>query len=94
MTSLHEGSPLTVREALACGTPVVSVPVGDVFDTIADLPACAVADPDPDLLAAAVRASLETDAPADRLRARALETSRAAVAARLLALYEDVSRRG
>jgi teichuronic acid biosynthesis glycosyltransferase TuaC len=94
MTSLHEGSPLTVREALACGTPVVSVPVGDVFDTIADLPACAVAAPDPDLLAAALRVSFETDAPADRLRARALETSRTAVAARLLALYEDVSRRG
>jgi len=34
LTSRHEGSPLAVREALACNIPVVSVDVGDVRSLI------------------------------------------------------------
>ena len=41
MTSDSEGSPLTVRESLACCTPVVSVPVGDVATQLEGLEGCA-----------------------------------------------------
>jgi glycosyltransferase involved in cell wall biosynthesis len=36
LCSLFEGSPTTVKEALACGVPVITAPVGDVAQIIKD----------------------------------------------------------
>lgn len=36
LTSHHEASPTVVKEALSCGIPVVSTPVGDVASVIGD----------------------------------------------------------
>ncbi|HXJ60579.1 MAG TPA: glycosyltransferase [Verrucomicrobiae bacterium] len=47
LTSLHEGSPTVVKEALACGLPIVSVEVGDVAERIEGLAGCHLAQPDP-----------------------------------------------
>jgi teichuronic acid biosynthesis glycosyltransferase TuaC len=88
MTSDSEGSPIAVRESLACETPVVSVPVGDVPEVLDGLPGCAIASRQPsDLaqkLAQAVRAGKHPS-----LRARAELTTRTRIAARLVTLYED-----
>jgi glycosyltransferase involved in cell wall biosynthesis len=88
VTSLSEGSPVTVKEALACLTPVVSVPVGDVGSVVAGLPGCAVVARDPRLLADAVVRARGTRDPA--LRERALEFSYERVAARILEVYARV----
>jgi glycosyltransferase involved in cell wall biosynthesis len=51
LTSLHEGSPTVVKEALACGLPVVSVDVGDVAERIEGIDGCYIASPEPEDLA-------------------------------------------
>lgn len=40
MTSISEGSPQVVKEALSCNLPVVSLPVGDVCEILKDIPSC------------------------------------------------------
>jgi glycosyltransferase involved in cell wall biosynthesis len=47
MTSLSEGSPQIVKEALSCGCPIVSVDVGDVKELILGLEECAVCSYEP-----------------------------------------------
>jgi glycosyltransferase involved in cell wall biosynthesis len=91
MTSDREGSPLTVRESLACLTPVVSVEVGDVAQVISGLEGCGVFPRQPEALARGVLDALDAERDPD-LRRRAEETSRLRVAERLADLYESVVR--
>jgi glycosyltransferase involved in cell wall biosynthesis len=89
MTSQFEGSPVSIKESLACMTPVVSVPVGDVPELLAGLPGCSIAPRDPVPLSKAVLRALEHGGnPA--LRQRAERLSRHRIAERTVALYESV----
>ena len=92
VASRSEGSPVTVRESLACETPVVSVDVGDVSSVIAELPGCAVVSRDPVSMADGIHRAIL--APRDSsLRARAELSSRPRVAQQVVNVYADVLRR-
>ena len=93
MTSDREGSPVTVRESLACLTPVVSVGVGDVAQVLAGLPGCGTFPRQPSALGRGVLNALATERHPD-LRRRAEQTSRRQVAERVAALYAAVDAAG
>jgi glycosyltransferase involved in cell wall biosynthesis len=55
VTSKHEGSPNIVREAVACGLPVVSVDIGDVRQQIGGIKECFICENDsPQIIAEAL----------------------------------------
>lgn len=93
MTSVHEGSPVAVREALACTTPVVSVDVGDVPEVLTGLPGCGIFPRNPQALARGVVAALEAPR-SSALRSRAELHARPRVAERIAALYSTTVGQG
>jgi glycosyltransferase involved in cell wall biosynthesis len=91
LTSLHEGSPTVVKEALACGLPVVSVEVGDVAERIEGIEGCHVASPEPAALAEKLCLVRQRATRLD-CRARVAELSILSIAHQLKQFYEKVIR--
>jgi teichuronic acid biosynthesis glycosyltransferase TuaC len=89
VTSDFEGSPVAVKESLACMTPVVSVPVGDLPQLVSGLPGCEIVPRDPLELADAILRALSSGRD-PILRHRAELLSRRRMAERTVALYESV----
>ena len=92
VTSDHEGSPNTVKEALCCELPVVSVDVGDVRRWLALAPGCRVVERDPAAIASGLAEVLGGPGRVAGGRVRD-EIGLAAVAQRVLAVYRDAMER-
>ena len=83
-----EGSPNIVKEALACGRPVISVDVGDVAERLAGVAGCHIAEPDAGALAAKLRLVVAGERTSDGRRAMQ-ELTIERVAERLVGVYAN-----
>ncbi len=92
MTSKTEGSPQVVKEAMACGCPIVSVDVGDVAERTEGVEGCYVVPTrEPQDIANALSKAINFQGKTNgRERIIEMGLTNSQVAERLIAIYRDI----
>jgi glycosyltransferase involved in cell wall biosynthesis len=95
MTSKTEGSPQVIKEAMACGCPIVSVDVGDVAERIDGVEGGhVVPSREPKEIVLALQRALAFNGRTNgRQRIEELQLTNEQVARRIVEIYEDVKCR-
>ena len=92
LTSKTEGSPQVIKEAMACGCPIVSVDVGDVAERVSGVEGCYVVrtrEPK-DIAEALLKAIAHEGKTNGRQRIQEMGLSNEQVAERLMAIYQSL----
>jgi glycosyltransferase involved in cell wall biosynthesis len=92
LTSVHEGSPTVVKEAMACNLPVVCTDVGDVRDQLNGVEPSAICESNPSALAEGLR-QVFTSKCRSNGRDKVALLAEPLVAARVINVYKDLLRR-
>ena len=88
-TSMQEGSPNVVKEALACDLPVVSVPIGDTEERLRGIEGCEIVpDERPEAIAAALERVLRRGRRVAG-RAAVAHLAEEAITTRLIGVYRE-----
>lgn len=88
-TSVHEGWPNCIKEALACNLPFVATDVSDLSMIAAKSPSCRTCLPDPAILADNICDVLSTPSP-ENLRRHVAEMDIPIISQKLLSLYDNI----
>jgi glycosyltransferase involved in cell wall biosynthesis len=92
LTSKWEGSPNTVKEAMACNLPVVATKVGDIEYLFRNTEGYYYTDPDPDKLAEKISFILSSNLiPNGRQRIMELELDSISIANKIIEIYEEIN---
>lgn len=86
-TSVAEGWPNSIKEALACNVPFVATDVSDLERIAQASPECSVVGPDPELLADAIVRTITASAPVGDLRRHVAYMNMGEFAHTILASY-------
>ena len=92
LTSKTEGSPQVIKEAMACGCPIVSVDVGDVAERVSGVEGCYVVrtrEPK-DIAEALLKAIAHEGKTNGRERIQEMGLSNEQVAEQLIAIYQSL----
>src|SRR6266487_5371904 len=92
LTSIAEGSPNVVKEAMSCNVPVVATNVGDVAQVIGKTKGCSVCPSDPDVIATALEDAFRHTEPTTG-RTDIAHLDSAVIVKQILALYEQATRK-
>ena len=92
LTSKTEGSPQVIKEAMACGCPIVSVDVGDVAERVSGVEGCyVVSTREPSAIAEALKKAIAFEGKTNgREKIIEMGLSNEQVAERLMAIYESI----
>lgn len=90
MTSISEGSPQVIKEAMACGCPIVSVDVGDVCEVVESVGGCTVCERNAKVLADNLLSAMSFGRTCGRERIIELGLDNGSVSNKLLELYNTL----